>query len=71
MDHMEQQPKLPRSHKRPRQIVGFSLPPDLAAEVKMEAARLGIPLRALFVELWALYKKKEPTLSPERHARKS
>jgi hypothetical protein len=68
---MEQQPKSLHSHKRPRQIVGFSLSPDLAAEVKMEAARRGIPLRALFVELWALYKKKEPTLSPERHARKS
>jgi hypothetical protein len=44
--------------RRPRQIIGFSLPPDLAVEVKMEAARRKISLRKLFVELWALYSKK-------------
>lgn len=44
--------------RRPRQIIGFSLPPELAVEVKMEAARREISLRKLFVELWALYSKK-------------
>ena len=45
---------------RIRQIVGFSLPPELAVEVKTEAARRNISLRALFGELWALYKTKTP-----------
>jgi hypothetical protein len=45
---------------RIRQIVGFSLPPELAVEVKTEAARRNISLRALFGELWALYKTKKP-----------
>lgn len=49
-------PKDPRN----RQIVGFSLPPELAVEVKMEAARRNITLRALFAELWALYKTRRP-----------
>ncbi len=39
-----------------RQIVGFSLPPALAAEVKIEAARRNISLKDLFGEMWALYK---------------
>jgi len=43
-----------------RKIVGFSLPPELAVEVKTEAARRSIPLRTLFAELWALYKTKKP-----------
>lgn len=41
-----------------RQIVGFSLPPDLAVEVKIEAAKRGISLRKLFGEMWALYKNE-------------
>lgn len=40
-----------------RQIVGFSLPPTVAAEVKMEAARRNVSLKTLFAEMWALYKK--------------
>lgn len=47
-----------RRARKPRQIVGFSLPPDLAAEVKVEAARRNMSLGKLFAELWALYKKK-------------
>lgn len=43
---------------RNRQIVGFSLPPELAVEVKTEAARRNISLRDLFGELWTLYKEK-------------
>jgi hypothetical protein len=40
-----------------RQIVGFSLSPARAAEVKVEAAQRRIPLRTLFEEMWELYKK--------------
>jgi hypothetical protein len=47
-----------RSRLRPRQIVGFSLPPEVAVEVKTEAARRNIRLRQLFGEMWELYKKK-------------
>lgn len=43
-------------NKRPlRQIVGFSLAPDLAREVKAEAAQRGMSLRKLFEEVWQLY----------------
>lgn len=54
--------KKPDSHQN-RQIVGFSLAPERAREVKAEAARRGINLRQLFEELWELYKaqpRKEP-----------
>jgi len=44
---------------RTRQIVGFSLPPALAAEVKVEAAKRNLSLRKLFDEMWALYKTKK------------
>src|ERR1700682_2979767 len=44
-----------RSGPAPRQIVGFSLAPATASEVKMEAARRGISLKALFDEMWMLY----------------
>lgn len=44
---------------RHRQIVGFSLPPELAVEVKIEAARRNVTLRKLFDEIWQLYKKKK------------
>jgi len=53
-------PAAPRKETRSRQIVGFSLPPELAVEVKTEAARRNISLRDLFAELWALYKTKKP-----------
>jgi hypothetical protein len=46
------------SHAK-RQIVGFSLSPELAAEVKAEAARRNISLHDLLRELWALYKEKQ------------
>jgi hypothetical protein len=46
---------------RPRRIIGFSLPLDIAADVKQEAARRDISLRALFIEMWSLYEKKKPT----------
>jgi hypothetical protein len=53
---MKQQPRM--REKRPRQIVGFSLSPDLASQVKIEAAARGLSLRDLFSELWTLYTAK-------------
>jgi hypothetical protein len=49
----------PRQAPKIRQIVGFSLPPALAAEVKVEAAKRNLSLRQLFGEMWALYKTKK------------
>ncbi len=45
-----------RSRSDGRQIIGFSLSRELAADVKLEAARRKVPLKTLFVEMWALYK---------------
>jgi hypothetical protein len=55
--------------KRPtrRQIVGFSLPPETALEVKVEAARRQLSLRKLFEEMWASYKQGNKTKG--NHAR--
>jgi len=53
-------PKSTPSKRQPRQIIGLSLPPEIAAEVKIEAARRGISLRKLFVEMWSRYQKKTP-----------
>lgn len=48
-----------RNHEpRTRQIVGFSLSRERAAEVKAEANRRGIRLKALFDEIWTLYKSQ-------------
>jgi hypothetical protein len=41
-----------------RQIIGFSLSPEMAAEIKLEARRRKLRLRALLEEMWADYKKK-------------
>lgn len=49
-------PAKPRNQDR--QILGFSLKPDLAREVKAEAAKRGLSLKALFEELWELYEKR-------------
>lgn len=38
-----------------RQILGFSLAPELARAVKTEAARRGLSLRKLFEEMWSQY----------------
>lgn len=50
-----------RRELRPRQIIGISLPPDIAADVKMEAARRNVSLRQLFQEMWTLYMNKKPS----------
>jgi len=46
-------------HTAPRRIVGFSMSPKLAVDVKAEAAKRGITLRKLFEEMWELYKKSK------------
>lgn len=48
-------------HKIPRQKIGISMHPEMAADVKQEAARRGITIRALFEELWAAYMKAKRT----------
>jgi hypothetical protein len=53
---MAEKPQTPRSRSAGRQIIGFSLSRDLAADVKLEAARRKVALKTLFVEMWALYK---------------
>jgi len=42
-----------------RQIVGFSLSPERAAAVKMEATRRKLTLRKLFEEMWQDYIAKQ------------
>lgn len=48
--------KAPNTSHQNRQIVGFSLSPDMAKAVKEEAAKRGVSLRVLFEEIWKLYK---------------
>lgn len=50
----------PESTGTNRQIIGLSLPPKLAVEVKIEAARRGLTLRKLFEEIWIIYKNTRP-----------
>lgn len=53
------EPDSSRSQLRPRKIIGFSLSPEMAADVKMEAARRGLSLRQLLEEMWTQYKNKK------------
>jgi len=50
--------EFPSFNRASRQIVGLSLSPEVAAELKMEAARRGLSIRDLFLEMWTEYKKK-------------
>lgn len=47
------------TYKRPRKIVGFSMSPALAVEVKREAAEQGVSLRKLFEDMWTLYTEQK------------
>lgn len=49
------------SHTKPRKIIGFSLTPELASDVKQEAARRGLSLKKLFEEMWEAYKARQKT----------
>ncbi|MGH7118185.1 MAG: hypothetical protein ACREFP_04215 [Acetobacteraceae bacterium] len=40
-------------------IIGFRLPVKVAEAVKVEAARRNLPLNALFVEMWELYRERK------------
>ena len=42
-----------------RQVLGISLTKAMAREVKVEAARRGLTLRALFEEMWQAYSREE------------
>jgi hypothetical protein len=44
------------ANKQVSQIIGIRLDPQLARQVKAEAARRGIGMNKLFQELWASYK---------------
>jgi hypothetical protein len=57
--YMSKKIEAPPRDPRKRRIVGFSLPPALATEVKVEAAKRNLTLRKLFDEMWALYKTKK------------
>lgn len=50
---------MPDTHKKPRQIVGISMSPDLAVEVKREAAERGITVRNLFEDMWTIYTEQK------------
>jgi hypothetical protein len=63
---MEEKPKTNRSDRR---ILGFSLSPELAREVKAEAERRGISLRTLFEELWAMHKQNSRVSDEGNHER--
>jgi hypothetical protein len=50
---------LRRDHQSARrQIIGFSLDPAMARDVKAHAAKKGISLKRLFEEMWQAYKKQ-------------
>jgi hypothetical protein len=48
----------PKSTKGNRQIVGLSLSPELARDLKVEAAERKMSLRKLFEEMWADYQER-------------
>lgn len=42
----------------PRKILGVSLTPEVAAAIKIEAARRDITVKTLVLEMWGAYKIK-------------
>jgi hypothetical protein len=50
---------MPETQRSLRKIIGFSMSPALAVEVKKEAAARGISLRKLFEEMWTLYTEQK------------
>lgn len=53
-DRHEEKVASPYPEPQKRWIVGFRLPPDVAAEVTAEAAKWNLSLRKLFSEIWTL-----------------
>ena len=41
------------------QIIGFRVPRALARDIKAEAAKRGLKLNSLLVEMWYIYKKNK------------
>ena len=68
---MSKKTEPPRQDPKTRQIVGFSLPPALASEVKVEAAKGILSLRKLFGEMWTLYKMRKPREAESENASQS
>lgn len=58
LDSMSKPAKAGGPRQRPRKIIGFSMSPEMAADLKVEAARRGVSLRQLLEEMWSLYKTK-------------
>ena len=50
---------MPDNQRTPRKIIGFSMAPTLAVEVKEEAAKRSMSLRKLFEEMWEIYKASQ------------
>jgi hypothetical protein len=46
-------------HTKPRQIIGISLDPPTAREVKAYAGKHGLSLKKPFEEMWQSYKKRD------------
>jgi hypothetical protein len=58
MTSMSKAQKTTSARSKPRQIVGFSLDPATARDVKAHAAKHGVSLKKLFEEMWQAYKKQ-------------
>jgi len=56
---MSRKTDVAREIPKTRQIVRFSLPPAIASEVKIEAAKGNLSVRELVGEMWTLYKTKK------------
>lgn len=52
-----EKPKRERLRQEDSQIVGFRLPVATAKAIKVESARRQLPLNALLVEMWQLYRE--------------
>jgi len=61
---MEKKPKVRHQEELPRKIVGFVMTPEAASEVKAEAARRNLSLRALFEEMWLQYNGRKRSSRP-------
>ena len=56
---MAKDPRPTRKDADKRQIIGISMTPERATDVKTEAARRGMSIRSLFEEMWQTYKKQQ------------
>lgn len=47
------------ARQAPRKIVGISMSPSMAVELKEEAAKREMSLRKLFEQMWTLYQENK------------